>query len=84
MQLKEVAKLVRGKTFGDIALLYKTKRTATIMCEVNTDLIVLEKEIFSTYITEEHNPQLNKHLNKLTSFLEGLNIFTLMPQKIIV
>ena len=46
MQLKEVAKLGRGKTFGDIALLYKTKRTATIVCEVRTDLIVLEKDVF--------------------------------------
>ena len=33
MQLKEVAKLGKGKTFGDIALLYKTKRTATIICD---------------------------------------------------
>jgi len=63
MQLKEVTKLGKGKTFGDIALLYKTKRTATIICETITDLIVLEKDIFSTYIYEELNPQLNKHLN---------------------
>jgi CRP-like cAMP-binding protein len=38
--------LGKGKTFGDIALTHNTKRTASIMAQEPTELIVLSKDVF--------------------------------------
>jgi cAMP-dependent protein kinase regulator len=49
-QLKEVALLGRGSAFGEIALITNAKRTATILAAEKSDLIVLEKDVFTTFI----------------------------------
>lgn len=43
---KEVAQLKKGDFFGEMALQYKFKRTATIITNEITDLIILENEAF--------------------------------------
>jgi CRP-like cAMP-binding protein len=49
-QMKEVAQLEAGDAFGELALIYDTARTATIITNCDTDLIVLSREVFQRYI----------------------------------
>jgi CRP-like cAMP-binding protein len=44
--LKEVGTLVKGDAFGEVSLMYNSKRTATITANEKSDLIILEKSIF--------------------------------------
>ena len=74
----------KGKTFGDIALIHNTKRTASIMASDITDLVVLDKDVFQTYIKVDTRKNMDKNLNKIASFLEDLNMFTLISQSLIV
>lgn len=43
-------KLERGDAFGELALLYDSVRSATIVTDENTELIVLDKESFRKHI----------------------------------
>ncbi|KAL4429897.1 hypothetical protein ABPG74_022920 [Tetrahymena malaccensis] len=80
MQLKEKNRLVRGAAFGEIALITNSKRTATIMANQPTELIILEKDVFQAFIKEKKT----LHLQKLQSFLENMNLFTLLPENILL
>jgi cAMP-dependent protein kinase regulator len=37
---------MKGDAFGEISLLYNSKRTATVIANERSDLIVLEKDAF--------------------------------------
>ena len=43
-------RLEKGDAFGELALLYDSVRSATIVTEEQTDLIVLDKESFRKHI----------------------------------
>ena len=47
---KEVSRLSKGISFGDLALLFNSIRNATIKLVEQSDFIVLTKEIFQKYI----------------------------------
>ena len=50
-KLKQVMKLNEGDGFGELALLYDAKRSASIITLEKTDLIVLDRLSFQKYIT---------------------------------
>ena len=62
MQLKEVGTLVKGDAFGEVSLMYNSKRTATINAHEKSDLIVLEKIVFQKYIKDIQNLKLSSVL----------------------
>lgn len=41
-----MATLNKGDAFGEISLLYNSKRTATIIANERSDIIILEKRVF--------------------------------------
>lgn len=88
MQLKEIAQLNKGDAFGEISLLYNSKRTATVIANEKSDLIVLEKEAFSEYIKTLNNETSTEmktvHLNKLLLFLESLPVFAMFNKDLLV
>ena len=43
---KEKNRLGKGAAFGEIALITNARRTATLMANEKTELIVLEKDVF--------------------------------------
>jgi len=48
--MKEVATLKTGDSFGELALIYDTVRSASIVTSEKTELIVLNKENFRKHI----------------------------------
>ncbi|KAL4506627.1 hypothetical protein ABPG72_000198 [Tetrahymena utriculariae] len=80
MQLKEVAKLEQGDTFGEIALIYDSQRTATVIANEKTYLVVLEKNIFQSYIKEIKN----QHLSNQIDFLQQIDFFKNLKQSILI
>ena len=77
---KEIAQLGIGDAFGEISLLYNSKRTASIIANERSDLIILEKNIFQEYIKEMKTV----HLNKMLLFLESLPVFSMFSQDLLV
>ena len=49
-ELKEVAVLQQGASFGELALLYDTPRTATIICKEDCDFALLKRDDFHDII----------------------------------
>jgi cAMP-dependent protein kinase regulator len=72
--------LGKGDAFGEISLLYNSKRTASIIAAEKSDIIILEKNIFQEYIKEMKTV----HLNKMLLFLESLPVFSMFSQDLLV
>lgn len=70
----------KGDAFGEISLLYNSKRTASIIAAEKSDIIILEKNIFQEYIKEMKTV----HLNKMLLFLESLPVFSMFSQDLLV
>lgn len=66
-----------GQSFGELSLIYGTKRTTTITAATNTVLIKLEKKYFDMYIKEIFELQ----MNDLIEFLKLCPIFTKAPKE---
>lgn len=43
---REVAVLGKGNCFGEIALFFGSQRTATVIAESDSDLLMLDKDVF--------------------------------------
>ena len=56
MRVKE---LERGDVFGEIALVTKSKRTATIVCSSDCDFLTLTKQGFDSILGEYENHIIN-------------------------
>ncbi|CAD8198186.1 unnamed protein product [Paramecium octaurelia] len=85
MQLKEIAILRKGDAFGEISLLYNSKRTAAVMAAEKSDLIVLTKETFDEYLNKDNKQEMQTaNLNKLLSFLERVPIFSMVQKSMLV
>lgn len=69
--LKEIALIEAGQSFGELALLYNSVRSATIIALEPTELIVLNRSTFKKYI---HNVQ-TYQLNQIINFYEHLIMF---------
>ncbi len=50
VNLKHVAELQKGDSFGELALIYGAKRAASIITSESTDLIVLDKPVYDREI----------------------------------
>jgi len=48
--LKPIAELHEGDSFGELALIYGARRSATVVTSEPTDLIVLEKEVYDRVV----------------------------------
>ncbi|CAD8181144.1 unnamed protein product [Paramecium octaurelia] len=86
MQLKEIAQLGKGDAFGEISLLYNSKRTATVIANERSDLIVLEKDAFQEYMKtiDNTNEMKTVALNRLLQFLESLPVFQMFNKDLLV
>ncbi|CAD8098485.1 unnamed protein product [Paramecium sonneborni] len=86
MQLKEIAQLGKGDAFGEISLLYNSKRTATVISNERSDLIVLEKDAFQEYMKtiDNSNEMKTVALNRLLQFLESLPVFQMFNKDLLV
>ncbi|KAM3132133.1 hypothetical protein pb186bvf_015728 [Paramecium bursaria] len=73
---QQVRTLGPGEAFGEIALITKQKRTATIVCTEDTHLITLQKMGFDRVLGELLNSQLRKKLQ----FFESLQYFQNIPE----
>jgi CRP-like cAMP-binding protein len=51
----KVRTLTSGDTFGELALITKSKRTATIVCSIDSYFITLHKNAFDRILYEHHN-----------------------------
>ena len=49
-----------GEKFGDIALQRKTRRTATIVCCEDSELLMIEKDLFDRYCPNLSEEQLKE------------------------
>lgn len=78
----------KGDAFGEISLLYNSKRTATVIANERSDMIVLEKDVFQelmkTLNNDEQHEMKTVHLNKLLLFLESLPVFALFNKDLLV
>ncbi|CAD8117618.1 unnamed protein product [Paramecium sonneborni] len=85
MQLKEIAILQKGDAFGEISLLYNSKRTAAVMAAEKSDLIILTKENFEEYLKNDSKQEMQTaNLNKLIQFLEKVPIFKMFSKSLLV
>ena len=57
-------RLEKGDAFGELALLYDSVRSATIVTDEQTDLIVLDKESFRKHIKVKQNIGVTLILNR--------------------
>ncbi|CAD8126891.1 unnamed protein product [Paramecium sonneborni] len=79
---KEVAQLKKGEFFGEMALQFNLKRTATIITNEITDLIILENEAFQQFMLADHMQ--TERVKETKMFLEKLQIFQGFSNKIMV
>ncbi|CAD8113940.1 unnamed protein product [Paramecium primaurelia] len=79
---KEVAQLKKGEFFGEMALQFNLKRTATIITNEITDLIILENEAFQQFMLADHMQ--TERVKETINFLEQLDIFQGFSNKIMV
>ena len=49
-----------GEKFGEIALIRKTKRTATIVCCEDSELLMIDKSLFDQFCPNQFDEQLKQ------------------------
>ena len=69
--------LEKGEIFGELALIYDTPRSATIITVTDTDLIRIEKNPFNRYIKNVYEGQLQDQIE----FLEICPVFNKMTKE---
>uniref|UniRef100_A0A8D0E5A1 Cyclic nucleotide-binding domain-containing protein 2 n=1 Tax=Salvator merianae TaxID=96440 RepID=A0A8D0E5A1_SALMN len=67
--------LQRGAAFGEIALLQRTRRIATVVCMEETELLVVDKKDFFGYKLDK---ELQKECKYRYDFLRNLDLFETM------
>lgn len=69
--LEKVSVLRDGSHFGEFALLHNKPRSATIICETDTLLAVVDKATYE----RDFKQHLKDHLNKKIKYLKSLSLF---------
>lgn len=57
--LKKIKTLNAGASFGELALMEKKPRAATIICETDCDFAVLEKDYFNWILSKNNTIYIN-------------------------
>jgi hypothetical protein len=70
-KLTLVTSVLPGKGFGELSLLYDCPRTATCLPSTKSDLIVIKKKIYNTFVKDLHE----KELFDLVNFYSDIPIF---------
>ena len=73
--LKYLTTLLAGTGFGELALLYDCPRTATIIPNTRTDLVVIKKRFYKRLVKDLHE----KELLNLIKFYYSITIFKKEP-----
>ncbi len=73
---KEVAKLQKGKSFGELALLTFKSRAATITCLEPTDLAVMDKQSYEKVVGKA----LKRKIQEKVQFLKQFRILSHIPE----
>ncbi|CAD8069747.1 unnamed protein product [Paramecium primaurelia] len=73
----KVRSLSAGDTFGDLALITKSKRTATILCYTDCHFMILHKNAFDRILYEHHNSILKQQL----AFFENISYLHGIPDQ---
>jgi cAMP-dependent protein kinase regulator len=77
--LKEIMHLGKGEGFGELALIYDSTRSATIMTHEKTELIVLDKDSFRKHIRTVQT----SHISQIMDFYKDFPAFqNLQPNQI--
>ena len=71
-----VRSLTTGDSFGEIALITKQKRTATIICTEESEFMVLERNTFDRVLSS----LLQVEMRKLVHFFESIDYFKNIPE----
>ncbi|XP_026537089.1 cyclic nucleotide-binding domain-containing protein 2 [Notechis scutatus] len=66
----------RGASFGEIALLQKTKRIATVVCMEETELLVVDKKDFFAYKLDK---ELQREFKVRYDYLRAIDLFQTLP-----
>ncbi|KAM6463248.1 cyclic nucleotide-binding domain-containing protein 2 isoform 1-T2 [Liasis olivaceus] len=66
----------KGASFGEIALLQKTKRIATVVCMEETELLVVDKKNFFAFKLDK---ELQHEFKTRYEFLRNLDLFQTLP-----
>ena len=72
----QVAKLVDGSSFGELALLEQKPRAATIRCLTNSHFMVLSKNDYNRVIGKIERRTYNDKIN----FLRNIPVFSLLTR----
>lgn len=75
--LKEVMRLEKGEAFGELALLYDSQRTATIVTDERCEFIVLDKESFRKHIKTISTG----HMSQIVEFYRDFPAFQALSNK---
>lgn len=65
-KLTLVTSVTPGKGFGELSLLYDCPRTATCLPSTRSDLIVIKKKIYNTFVKDIHEKELFDMVNFYT------------------
>ena len=77
--LKTVAHLVSGDSFGEAALINNNPRNATVVSAEPSELLMIEKEDYERVIKSLHVDALNKK----SKFIRSIPAFTSFPEEIV-
>lgn len=64
-RLNTVARLTRGMSFGEIGLIFNTKRTATVESATSMELLVIGKEDFNRIFMNDNDEEESEHVKFL-------------------
>lgn len=73
-ELKLAVKLVKGQSFGELALLHDQPRMAQILCVEDAKLLVLDKKAFNKVLRAKKAREMNLELDyfRRRPFLQGV------------
>lgn len=57
-----------GEGFGEIALIYGTRRTATVVCSQDTYMLVMNKKLWKSVLSEKDRHRMSGKVNFLRKF----------------
>jgi len=77
---KYIGDLTAGKCFGELSLLYGTRRAATIIAVLETHLIKIDKQNFDTYVKDIFDNMLKDQID----FMKICPIFHGIPKETLI